>query len=149
METEIHRETDTNDIKNTKDMESIRTNTYGEYVLIEYKGACVSRDELSEMRSECVKTAAEILDQGETPVILSLPPMDLGNCLDGGSAYLWHEAVNLELYKIAAENGFQYIDITTPLISKGKSMLASDGVRLSDEGHKAVSDIVKSELLVF
>ena len=149
METENHPGTNTETDLKAKNMENIRTNNYGEYVIIEYKGECVSRDELSEMRSACVRTASEIMDNGETPVILSLPPMDLGSCLDGCAAYLWHEAVNLELYKIAAENGFQYIDITTPLISKGKAMLASDGVRLSDEGHRYVNDIVKSELLAF
>jgi len=119
-----------------------------DYALIEYKGDfCVSND-LKAFRRHYIMTMSEVLDQGPTPVILSLPPVDITRSIDGASSYLWHEAINMELYRIAVENGFQFIDITTPILRTAdlKTYLGADGMQLSDAGNRLVDSIVRNEL---
>lgn len=122
-----------------------------DFALMEYGGDYNIRNDLKAVRRRYIMTMSEILDQGATPVILSLPPVDVRRSIDGNTAYLWHEAINMELYKIAVENGFQFIDITTPMLASEKlgNYLDKDGISLSAEGHRLVEDIIRTELQTF
>lgn len=119
-----------------------------DYAIIEYNGDYSISNDLKVFRRHYIMTMSEILDEGATPVILSLPPVDVRRSIDGQKAYLWHEAINMELYRIAIENGLQFIDITTPMLTSAKldSYLDKDGMSLNSDGEKFVEDIVKNEL---
>ena len=80
-------------------------------------------------------------------MLLSLPPLELRRWLDGCNAYLWHEAVNMELCRLAWQNGIPFIDITTPMLGEGKrrKLLKEDGLQLSREGESFVNSLIDKE----
>lgn len=119
-----------------------------DYAIVEYGGDCCGRNGVEDFRRIYSLTADEILDSGVTPVILSLPPVEISRWLDAGSPYLWHESVNMELCRFAHENGFPFIDITTPILKSGKiaAYLDKAGTRLNELGRAFVNTIVSDRL---
>lgn len=118
------------------------------YSVVEYNGDYYGKQSIREFMGKIRRKAIEIIDNGLTPVILSLPPIDMSRWMDDYTPYLWHEAANMELCRLAHENGFPFIDITTPIICKGKvsDFLADDGIRLNENGNKLVSELICSKL---
>lgn len=107
----------------------------------------------------------KVREYGCIPVMLSLPPIDSmkfysyicsGFCAEkknnvlqwlGGSVNTignWHEMYNLELYRIAAQEGVRLIDITTCFLSRRdfSSLFCDDGMHPNEQGHQLISDAI-------
>ena len=120
---------------------------------------------LSAFRSTYVTLISRVREFGCIPVMLSLPPIDsvkfysyicTGFCAEkcsnvlkwlGGSVNTignWHEMYNLELYRIAAEEGVRLIDITTCFLSRRdfSSLFCDDGMHPNETGHSLISDAI-------
>lgn len=119
-----------------------------DYAIIKLATETLSGTGLRALRKALAEIITEIEEAGVSPVILSLPPLELGRWLDGCRAYLWHEAVNMELCRLAWQNGIPFIDITTPMLSGGRldEMLGEDGIQLSRSGEDFVNEVIDREL---
>lgn len=122
--------------------------------------------------SEAYKSLIDkVRETGCTPIILSLPPIDSSKFFSyvcsgftrekrdnvlkwlGGCIYNignWHEMYNLELYKIAADQGVRIIDITTCFLSRKNcpDLFCDDGMHPNEEGHRLISDAICSASLL-
>lgn len=119
-----------------------------DYAIIRLTSDTMSGLGLRELRKALAEAISGIEAEGVTPVLLSLPPLELRRWLDGCNAYLWHEAVNMELCRLAWQNGIPFIDITTPMLGEGKlrKLLKEDGLQLSREGESFVNSLIDKEL---
>lgn len=119
-----------------------------DYAIIRLTSDTMSGLGLLELRKALAEAISGVEAEGVTPVLLSLPPLELRRWLDGCNAYLWHEAVNMELCRLAWQNGIPFIDITTPMLGEGKlrKLLKEDGLQLSREGESFVNSLIDKEL---
>lgn len=126
---------------------------------------------LETFRSSYETLLAKVRECGCIPVMLSLPPIDSmkfysyicsGFCTEkknnvlqwlGGSVTTignWHEMYNLELYRIAADEGVRLIDITTCFLSRRdfSSLFCDDGMHPNEAGHHIISDVICASMTV-
>jgi len=124
---------------------------------------------LESFRQQYLDVAQEIKDLGVTPVLLSLPPIDtekyyasvtrgmderqkanVEKWLLGQPSYIynWHEIYNLEIFKLAAQNNFKLIDLTSAFLERRdyKSMLCDDGMHPNERGHRLIADTICNNL---
>ena len=127
---------------------------------------------LETFRSTYEYLICKVREAGCIPVMLSLPPIDSlkffsyicsGCCAErrnnvlrwlGGSVSTignWHEMYNLELYRIAADQGVRLIDITTCFLSRRdfSSLFCDDGMHPNETGHRLISDAVCAQSKAF
>jgi len=127
--------------------------------------------DLATFRKQYLDVIKEIQDQGVTPIIISLPPIDtekyyanvtrgmderqkenVERWLGGQPSYIynWHEIYNLEIFKLAAANGIPFIDITTAFLNRRdfKHLLCDDGMHPNERGHRLIADTICSNLAV-
>src|SRR5574344_655309 len=105
----------------------------------------------------------KVKEMGKVPILLSLPPIDAerylntlsktlnkGNILKWLEGYVqhitnWHERYNLEVFKIARENGVDIIDITSVFLDMKdyRKCLCDDGIHPNEEGHTLIAETIK------
>jgi len=125
--------------------------------------------DLATFRQQYIDVAKEIQEQGVTPVILTLPPINtekyyesvtrgmteqqkanVDTWLNGQPSYIynWHEIYNLEIFKIAAQYNFRLIDITSAFLNRRdfKSLLCEDGMHPNERGHRLIADTICNNL---
>lgn len=125
--------------------------------------------DIDTFRHNYIEIVDEILDQGVTPVIISMPPIDpekyyanvmrglderqkknVEKWLGGQPSYIynWHEIYNLEVFKIAALKKLPFIDITSAFLNRRdfRSLLCPDGMHPNENGHRLIADTICSSL---
>lgn len=113
------------------------------------------------------KLIYDLKTMGKEPVLLSLPPIDANKYFDhitkklnkenilkwmrGNKQFLtnWHERYNIEVFKLAINNGVSIIDITSKFLEQKdySKLLCDDGIHPTDEGHKIIADSIKEHIV--
>lgn len=124
---------------------------------------------LESFRQQYLDVANEIKDLGATPILLSMPPINtekyyesvtrgmderqkanVEKWLHGQPSYIynWHEIYNLEIFKLAAQNNFRLIDITSAFLNRMdfKSLICDDGMHPNERGHRLIADTICNSL---
>lgn len=125
--------------------------------------------DIATFRERYIEIVDEIIDNGATPVIISMPPIDtekyyssvtrgmderqksnIMKWLGGQPSYIynWHEIYNLEVFKIAASKRLPFVDITSAFLNRRdfKSLLCADGMHPNEKGHRLIADTICSSL---
>lgn len=122
----------------------------------------VSLGEFIDNYKAIIKT---LKDQGKTPVILNLPPIDhklyfnrisrgknaerILSWLDNDTSviYRWHESYSYALYNIARSERVDHIDIRSAFCGLELSeYLCPDGIHPNEKGHRLIFERILSEI---
>lgn len=114
---------------------------------------------LENFKNSYINLINRIRENDKEPIILSLPPIDSNKYfkwitrnlnaenilkfLGGKEKFLedWHEAYNLEVFKIGYQNGVKIIDISSCFLKTRSysDLLCIDGIHPDENGHKLIA----------
>ena len=127
-----------------------------------HKPACP----VEEFKQKYTDLIHQVQAQGESPVLLSLPPIaahkfyhficrnrnaeNILKYLGGNINNInnWHEMYNLAVFHVGAHQGIPVLDITSPFFALRdyESYFCDDGMHPNESGHKLIADTLQKRL---
>ena len=129
---------------------------------LSHKPACP----VEEFKQKYIDLIHQVQAQGESPVLLSLPPIaankfynficqnrnkeNILKYLGGNINNInnWHEMYNLAVFRVGAMLGVPVLDITSPFfaLKNYETYFCEDGMHPNEKGHKLIAEALQNRL---